>query len=337
LALVLKGGEDEARQKGWQMARAIAAVGRRESKGRYAKGLSIFSIGLGLVQLTAPRALATLIGIRSRSAKVKTIMRLLGARELGSGIGLLLRPRATQVGWLRARFAGDLVDLVLLGRALRSLRTNRRRIFAAWVVVLEAALLDFLALRRAARSRRLATQALSEGRRQAAAVITIARAREEVYRFWRELRNLPLFMTHVEEVQELDDRRSHWKGNGFEWDSEITVEVPNELLAWRNLEPEREFKRAAELAPAGTVRFTQAPDGKSTEVRVEVAYEAPEMASKISAELIGRLSAEKLKADLRRLKQLLEVGEVVHSDASIHRGLHPARPVSGSEAERELQ
>jgi hypothetical protein len=30
--------------------------------------------------------------------------------------------------------------------------------------------------------------------------------------------------------------------------------------------------------------------------------------------------------DLRRFKQVLEVGEVVHSDASIHRGLHPARP-----------
>jgi hypothetical protein len=30
--------------------------------------------------------------------------------------------------------------------------------------------------------------------------------------------------------------------------------------------------------------------------------------------------------DLRRLKQVLETGEVLHSDSSIHRGMHPAQP-----------
>ncbi len=34
--------------------------------------------------------------------------------------------------------------------------------------------------------------------------------------------------------------------------------------------------------------------------------------------------------DLRRFKQVLELGEVVHSDASIHRGLHPAQPPAQS-------
>ena len=43
--------------------------------------------------------------------------------------------------------------------------------------------------------------------------------------------------------------------------------------------------------------------------------------------------------DLRRVKQVLETGELVRSDASIHRGMHPARPAAPTEmpADREEQ
>jgi len=58
------------------------------------------------------------------------------------------------------------------------------------------------------------------------------------------------------------------------------------------------------------VQFALAPGGRGTEVRVQ-------------SSTVGRLAA--LNA-LRHFKQVVETGEVVHSDASIHRGPHPAQP-----------
>jgi len=44
------------------------------------------------------------------------------------------------------------------------------------------------------------------------------------------------------------------------------------------------------------------------------------------------LTKPQIKGDLRRLKQVLETGEVVRSDASIHRGPHPAQPSAATPA-----
>jgi hypothetical protein len=41
---------------------------------------------------------------------------------------------------------------------------------------------------------------------------------------------------------------------------------------------------------------------------------------------------EQLEADLGRLKQLLQIGHIMRSDANIHRGMHPGRP-AGTEAQ----
>src|SRR5205823_3058092 len=56
--------------------------------------------------------------------------------------------------------------------------------------------------------------------------LTINRPAEELYRFWRDLENLPRFMENLEAVQVTGETRSHWKANGpagmtVEWDAEI--------------------------------------------------------------------------------------------------------------------
>jgi hypothetical protein len=56
----------------------------------------------------------------------------------------------------------------------------------------------------------------------------------------------------------------------------------------------------------------------TTDTQVKVRVETP-------------VGAERVRDDLRRLKQVAELGEVVHSDASIHRGPHPARPSESGE------
>jgi len=80
----------------------------------------------------------------------------------------------------------------------------------------------------------------------------------------------------------------------------------------------------------GIVRFVPAPGDRGTEVHVELRYEPP--AGKLGAlvaKLFGEEPALQVNGDLRRFKQVLETGEVVRSDASIHRGMHPAQPPVG--------
>src|SRR5690606_1246961 len=71
--------------------------------------------------------------------------------------------------------------------------------------------------------------------------ITVQKPLPEVFRFWRNLENLPRVMNHLEEVRQTGDRRSHWVAKGpagtrVEWNAEITDARENELLAWRSLE-----------------------------------------------------------------------------------------------------
>src|SRR6187401_888574 len=101
--------------------------------------------------------------------------------------------------------------------------------------------------------------------------VTVKRPREEVYRFWRNLENLPRFMSHVEAVSSAGDR-SHWivkaPGGTVEWDAEIVEEQPGERLTWRSLQ-------GSDVHHQGSVRFRDAPADRGTEVDVELQYDAP--------------------------------------------------------------
>jgi hypothetical protein len=55
---------------------------------------------------------------------------------------------------------------------------------------------------------------------------------------------------------------------------------------------------------------------------------------KLGAAFAKLAAGPQIEGDLRRFKQVLETGEVVHSDASIHRGPHAAQP--SAERERGL-
>ena len=82
-----------------------------EPRDKFALGLGLFSIGLGLAEIFMPREVARLIGVRNRPA----VFMALGARELLSGVGILAQRRPA--GWLWSRVAGDVMDLSLLGVA----------------------------------------------------------------------------------------------------------------------------------------------------------------------------------------------------------------------------
>jgi uncharacterized membrane protein len=139
--------------------------------------------------------------------------------------------------------------------------------------------------------------------------MTIGKSPEELYRFWRRFENLPRFMTHLDSVQNLDPKRSHWVakaplGMTAEWDAEITEERENELIAWHSVE-------GAYIPHRGSVRFQPAPGGRGTEVHVTLAYAPP--LGKLGAtfaKLFGEEPGQQLGEDLRRLKWLMETGEI---------------------------
>jgi uncharacterized membrane protein len=132
---------------------------------------------------------------------------------------------------------------------------------------------------------------------------------EQVYGFWRRLENLPRFMKYLDRVTEYSDLRSRWMAVGpaglaVEWEAEVINEVENKLLAWRSLP-------GADVVTAGSVNFESLRDGRATEVRVNLQYAPPAgKAGAAIASLFGREPSQTIREDLRRLKQLLEAGEV---------------------------
>jgi uncharacterized membrane protein len=279
-----------------------------------ARGLGWFSIGLGLAEIAAPRRMAKLIGVRGDH---NGLLLALGTREIASGIGILSRRRPGESPnpfWMWARVGGDAIDLALLGMAYRLVsgrgkRSDRGRIAAATAAVAGVTALDMVLSRRLSRS----NGARNGGTIRVAQAVTINRAPEELYRFWRDLQNLPRFLKHLESVRETGNRRSHWvakapAGRTVEWDAEITEDRPNELIAWRSLE-------GADVDHGGSVRFDRAPGGRGSVVTVKMRYRPPAGAlGAIAAKLFGENPEWQVKDNLRRFKQLMEIGEVITTE-----------------------
>jgi uncharacterized membrane protein len=150
--------------------------------------------------------------------------------------------------------------------------------------------------------------------------VRIEKPLDEVYRFWRRLENLPQFMTNLEDVADRGDGRSHWvakgpAGKAVEWDAEIISEVENKVIAWRTLP-------GAEVTSAGSVLFDRVREGSTTQLTVHLQYAPPAgRAGAFLAGLFGREPSQTIREDLRRLKQLLEAGEIpVSTDTSPAKG-----------------
>lgn len=283
-----------------------------KSEERLANGLGLFGIGLGIVELAAPRSVAHLVGVRDRIG-TRTLLRVLGMREILIGGAVLTQPET--VNWLRARVGGDTMDLALLGRAFTSNAPRRGQIAAATAAVVGVTILDLRCSAQLSRPEFKSGLTQKKQPMDVTKVITVNRPAEDLYRFWRDFENLPTFMFHLESVHVTGDRRSHWKakapaGSAVEWDAEITEKVPNQLIAWRSLE-------GADVNNTGSVRFTPAPYGRGTEVRIELHYDPPAgVIGANIARLFGEEPGQQVQGDLRAFKQVMETGEVVRSEGN---------------------
>jgi uncharacterized membrane protein len=306
-----------------------------------ARFLGWFSIGLGIAEIVAPRQLAQLIGVENKPG----VFRLMGLREIGSGVAILSQEQPAGAVW--SRVAGDMLDLALLGSQLDSDNPERQKTLAATMSVLGVTAVDLYTA--SALSKQSSGGNGGSGRDdhwrsprdivrsgsgiKVKSAVTIGRPVTEVYGFWRNFENLPRFMSHLESVQVLDGQRSHWTAIGpagvrIEWDAETVEDRSNELISWRSLP-------GGQVDTAGYVRFRPAPKDQGTEVLVEMRYDPPGGVVGASiAKLFGESGQEVVTRDLQAFKNVMETGEVVHSDSSIYPRPHPARPSEDSELEK---
>lgn len=275
---------------------------------RFAHALGWLAAGIGAAQLLAPRAFGRAIGVGARP----WLMRWRGLGELAVAAGVL---RARNPAWaLWSKSGRDLVDAGMLAAALFTPSTGRVRAALALGAVLARTALDAEATRRVARHPRARVRERARG-----GIVSLKDSRivnrspRECYEAWRRLEDLPRTMSHLIEVREIDEKRSHWIARGpaggrIEWDAEIVDDVPGERIAWRSLP-------GADVPNAGTVRFEAAPGGRGTILRVHLQYhpKGGEFVATI-ATLTGRAPDAQLREDLRRFKQMLEAGEVASTE-----------------------
>jgi uncharacterized membrane protein len=277
------------------------------------RGLGWLGVGLGVTELAFPRTLASVVGVDQRNRASSMIVRALGVREIASGLAVLASPRHPAPLW--ARVIGDAIDLGLLGLAMTARGSNHRRLALSLGAIAGIAAADVIAAQHRMRARRGSPVIAS---------VTINKPPLEVYEFFRRFDHLPQFMDYLTSVEQLGPRRSRWTaklpiGGTVSWEAEILGDEPGSALWWCSVED-------SPIQTRGRVTFTRTPGRNMTEVRVELQLGV--LGRGTSTSLARLFAKPQVKADLQRLKQVMETGEVLRSDASHHQLLRPAQPAA---------
>lgn len=137
--------------------------------------------------------------------------------------------------------------------------------------------------------------------------VSINASRERVWQVLREVERWPSFMANVLTASSDGDRLrfvSVGAVGDVDTDARITEDVPNQRFAW-------ESDAGSTVANAGEFELRDAPGGRGTEIHAKVAYE-PTGGSlgRYAAKLTQKEPGIQLRRDLKRLKSLIEAGEV---------------------------
>ena len=144
--------------------------------------------------------------------------------------------------------------------------------------------------------------------------VTIGKPREQVYAFWRDFSNLARFMENIERIDVIDERRSHWvvkapAGKTVEWDATVTEDEPGRRIAWTTGE-------TADVKNSGFVEFKDAPGDRGSEIHAQIVYDPPGGGvGEFFAKLFQKEPGVQAHRELRRLKMLLETGEIANTEA----------------------
>lgn len=126
---------------------------------------------------------------------------------------------------------------------------------------------------------------------------------EKVYDYWRNLENLPHFMTNVEEVRQTGPDTTHWVVKGplgakLEFDAKTTQNKPNDAIGWNT--------ENGHVQTSGQVRFKKLSTDR-TRVEVQMNYwDAPGgKAGEVASRVIANPQVM-VQQDLQNFKEILE-------------------------------
>ncbi len=126
---------------------------------------------------------------------------------------------------------------------------------------------------------------------------------QEVYEYWRNLENLPQFMTNVEEVRSTGPDTTHWRvkgplGASLEFDARTTQDEPNEALGWNT--------QNGQVETSGQVRFRNVTPNR-TRVEVQMNYWDPPggRAGEVASRLVANPDIM-VQQDLQNFKEIIE-------------------------------
>lgn len=134
--------------------------------------------------------------------------------------------------------------------------------------------------------------------------IIVNRPRTEVYAFWRRLENWPLFMRHLENVDELDNTTSAWRlkvpGMGdVRWEARIVKEEKNNELSWHSVP-------GAVVETTAKINFSDTA-GDATRVDVMLSYRVPNDAiGERLSRMLTPAFREKVYEDIHNFKHYFE-------------------------------
>jgi uncharacterized membrane protein len=135
--------------------------------------------------------------------------------------------------------------------------------------------------------------------------ITVNAPRNTVYSFWRDLSNLPKFMTHLKSVEEHGEE-SHWVANtpgqliALSWNAEITREEEGSYIGWQSIE-------GSMVDNAGRVQFTDTLNGTGTEIQVDINYFPPAgSVGRGVATLFNGVFEKMIREDIQNFKEYAE-------------------------------
>ena len=184
-----------------------------------------------------------------------------------------------------------------------------------------------------------------QSRSQARSSMLLNCSPEQAYQFWHNFENLPRFMNHLDNVSRLGDRQSRWTalgpmGKRISWVAETMDDQPNQFISWRST-PD------SDIQVSGFVSFSPAIANRGTivETAMEVKPPAGALGTAI-AKTFGKDPSFIIRQDLRRLKALIETGEIPTTEGQTHgprsaatafaRMANPDRPIRSDARFRDV-
>jgi hypothetical protein len=117
-------------------SRRLPAVMEKGQARQLSHMLGVFSIGLGLIEVLAPRGVTRFLGMRGS----EPLFRACGLREIASGLGIL--SARNPAPWIWSRVGGDALDSAVLLAGLRSDNPKRANAGLALAAVVGITALD---------------------------------------------------------------------------------------------------------------------------------------------------------------------------------------------------